>query len=127
MKFFERVERFWLAGMTSPPGSSDFTFVDPMSSETLTRYLDTNRKQERGHTRRDHAHAHRSDTPPAQPDDLLADEASEITVRVSAENAEALYREEPNDELDAAEGILLGCVISAYLWLLIARYLLGVL
>jgi hypothetical protein len=43
---------------------------------------------------------------------------------VEPEAAEALSRTEPHDELDALRGILLGCVIGACLWLLIAVWVL---
>ena len=74
-----------------------------------------------------HGHAHRYDTPLAQPDELLPDEANELTVEVSPEDADALFRPDPHDELDAARGVLLSCVIGACLWLLVAMLAVAVL
>ena len=67
-----------------------------------------------------HAHAHRDHTRLARPDELLPDEANDPSVDVPLENAEVPSRSEPHDELNAVRGILLGCVIGASLWLLIA-------
>jgi hypothetical protein len=66
------------------------------------------------------AYAHAPEGELAQPDELLRDEANEVPVGVSLENAEAL-------SCDAAEGILLGCVIGAFFWLLIAIFAVRVL
>jgi hypothetical protein len=64
-----------------------------------------------------HAHAYGHDTPLALPDELLP---NDLTIEGLAEDADALSRRVPHDDLDAARGILLSCVIGAYLWLVVA-------
>jgi hypothetical protein len=65
-----------------------------------------------------HAHVHEDVTPLAQPAERPLDEAIEPGV------TEALSSTESRDELNPVRGILLGCVIGACLWLLIAVWLL---
>jgi hypothetical protein len=64
-----------------------------------------------------HAHVHEDITPLARPAERPLDEA------IEPEGSEALSRTAPQDDLNAARGILLGCVLGACLWLLIAVWL----
>ena len=65
-----------------------------------------------------HAHARRHDTPLARRDEPLPDKA--VTVEAPPEGGEIRSRPVPRDDLDAIRGMLLGCLIGAFLWLLIA-------